>query len=290
MTIRRRTPTAAASGRPASLPVIAPATQPSVQRDARRRLALVGVGAGLLGGLLGVGGGVIIVPGLVWALGLNRHTATGTSLLAIVPIAVVGTATYALAPGGAFDLPASAVLTLGSLVGVIVGARGGARLSERALRSAFAVFTALLGARLVVPLGFGEGLDALPLDVPVVVLLAALGLAAGALAGLLGVGGSVIVIAVLVLAVDADQVLAQGVALAAVIPTVLVGAATHRQLGSLAPRAAVLVGAIGALTVVPGALLAFALSSDVLRTGFGAFLLLTSARTLRALRRSRAGS
>lgn len=272
------------------MPVIAAATQPSVPRDARRRLALVGVGAGLLGGLLGVGGGVVIVPGLVWALGLSQHTATGTSLLAIVPIALVGAVTYAVAPGGAFDLPASAVLTVGSLVGATLGARGGARLSERALRGAFALFSGLLGARLVVPLGFGEGVDALALDVPTVVLLAVLGLASGALAGLLGVGGSIIVIAVLALAVDADQVLAQGVALAAVIPTVLVGAATHHRLGSLAPRPAVIVGAVGALAVLPGALVAFAVPSDVLRTGFGGFLLLVSARALRALKRSKISS
>ena len=66
-----------------------------------RRLALVGVGAGLLSGLLGIGGGIIIVPGLIWGAGLSRHTASGTSLLAILPIAVVAAITYAVAPGGA---------------------------------------------------------------------------------------------------------------------------------------------------------------------------------------------
>ena len=67
------------------------------------RLALVGVAAGLLSGLLGIGGGIIIVPGLIWAAGLDRHTASGTSLVAILPIAVVAAITYAVAPGGAFE-------------------------------------------------------------------------------------------------------------------------------------------------------------------------------------------
>jgi uncharacterized membrane protein YfcA len=67
----------------------------------RRRLALVGAVAGLLSGLLGIGGGIIIVPGLMWAAGCDRHTASGTSLVAILPIAVVAALTYAVAPGGA---------------------------------------------------------------------------------------------------------------------------------------------------------------------------------------------
>jgi len=53
-------------------------------------LILIGVAAGVLGGLLGVGGGVLFVPGLVIVLGLTQHEAEATSLLAIVPVAAVG--------------------------------------------------------------------------------------------------------------------------------------------------------------------------------------------------------
>jgi uncharacterized membrane protein YfcA len=250
-----------------------------------RRLAAVGVAAGLLSGLLGVGGGIIIVPGLVWAIGLDRHTATGTSLLAILPIAVVGAVTYALAPGGAFDAPASAILVAGSAVGAVVGARVNARVSERWLRLALALLSGVFGVRLLLPLGLGPGTDTLALDLGAVLLLLGLGLAGGVLAGLLGVGGSVIVIAVLVIAGGTSQVLAQGIALTAVIPTVIVGAATHRALGSMAPRTGLGLGLIGMLGAVPGALVAFALPADVLRAGFGAFLLFNCARGLRAERR-----
>ena len=253
----------------------------------RWRLVAVGAAAGVLSGLLGVGGGIIIVPGLVWALGMDRHTATGTSLLAIVPIAVLATAVYAFAPGGAFDLAASAVVVGGSLLGAVLGSRGNARLSERRLRIAFAGFSLLLGIRLVLPFGFeGAGSETLDLDTFAVALLVVLGLIGGFLAGLLGVGGSVIVIAVMVLALGTSQVLAQGVALAAVVPTVLIGAATHRRLGSLDARAALVVGAGGTLGAIPGALLAFALPADVLRTVFGAFLVLMGARGLRAAARA----
>jgi uncharacterized membrane protein YfcA len=260
---------------------------PRLLPTGRARIAAVGVAAGLLAGLLGVGGGIVLVPGLVWAVGMDRHTATGTSLVAILPIAVVGTLTYALAPGGAFDLPASVILVGGSLAGAVIGANVNARVSERTLRLALAGLGAVFGARLVVPLGFGAGAETLPLDVANVALLVALGLIGGVLAGLLGVGGSVIVIAVLVVALGTSQVLAQGIALAAVIPTVLVAAAVHRRLGSLAPRTGLAAGLAGTLGAVPGELAALALPHGGLRTAFGAFLLFNGARTLRAMRAQR---
>ena len=96
------------------------------------RLALVGVAAGLLSGLLGIGGGIVIVPGLIWAAGLTRHTASGTSLLAILPNAVVSAITYAVAPGGAFEPEASAIFIGGSLAGAILGAKTNARVRSGA--------------------------------------------------------------------------------------------------------------------------------------------------------------
>jgi uncharacterized membrane protein YfcA len=255
---------------------------PSPRHNAGARLVLVGVAAGLFGGLLGVGGGMVLVPGLLWAAGVDRHTATGTSLLAMLPIAVVATAAYAVGLGDALDVRASAAVVLGSLAGAALGARWNASTSERGLRIAFALFTIAVGVRLIVPPGFGPGSE-LELGPATVALLAALGLAGGVLSGLLGVGGGLIVIVVMVSALDTSQVLAQGVAMAAVIPTTVVGALAHRRLGSLAPRAALHLGLVGAAASVPGVLAAFALPVDVLRTVFGAFLILNAARTLHAV-------
>ena len=252
-----------------------------------RRLAVVGVAAGLLSGLLGIGGGIIIVPGLIWAAGLDRHTASGTSLVAILPIAVVAAITYAVAPGGAFEPEASAIFVAGSLGGAVVGARVNARISERTLRLVFALVTGVFGLRLVIPLGFGPGTDTLALDLPTIVILLALGLNGGFLAGLLGVGGGAIAIAVMVFALGTSQVLAQGIALLATIPTVIVGALQHRRQGSLAPGPGLAVGVAGMATAIPGALLAFALPVGLLRSLFGLFLIITSARMLHTLRSSR---
>jgi len=252
-----------------------------------RRLAVIGVAAGLLSGLLGIGGGIIIVPGLIWAAGLDRHTASGTSLVAILPIAVVAAITYAVAPGGAFEPEASAIFVVGSLGGAVVGARVNARITERGLRLVFALVTGVFGLRLAIPLGFGPGTDTLALDLPTIALLLALGLNGGFLAGLLGVGGGAIAIAVMVFALGTSQVLAQGIALVATIPTVIVAALQHRRQGSLAPRVGLAVGVAGMATAIPGALLAFALPVALLRSLFGLFLIFTSVRMLHTLRSTR---
>ena len=253
----------------------------------RLRLLAVGAAAGVLGGLLGIGGGIIIVPGLIWAAGLDRHTASGTSLLTILPIAVVAALTYAFAPGGAFELEASAIFVGGSLAGAILGARVNAHVSERALRIAMAIISGVFGLRLVIPLGFGAGAEELGLDALTVVLLVFLGLQGGFLSGLLGVGGGAIAIAVMVIVTGTSQVLAQGIALAATIPTVIVGALAHRRQGSLAPREGTVAGLAGAATAVPGALIAFAVPVETLRTLFGVFMLLMSARMFHALQQTR---
>jgi uncharacterized membrane protein YfcA len=247
------------------------------------RLAFVGAAAGLLSGLLGIGGGIVIVPGLIWAAGLDRHTASGTSLLAILPIAAVAAVTYAVAPGGAFDAEASAIFVLGSVTGAVLGARWNARVSERGLRLAMAVISGVFGLRLVIPLGFGAGKESLPLDAITVVLLLYLGLQGGILSGLLGVGGGAIAIAVLA-ATGTSQVLAQGIALVATLPTVVTGALTHRTQGTLAIRPGLVLGLVGMLFAIPGALVAFAIPVSLLRTVFGVFLLFGSYRMFRALR------
>lgn len=253
----------------------------------RSRLAIVGAVAGGLSGLLGIGGGIVLVPGLTWATRMNRHTATGTSLLAIVPIAVVGSATYALAPSGKFDAPASALLVAGSLTGALIGVSLSAKFTDHGLRLTFAIVSGLLGARLIVPLGLGAGSKTLTLTLGAVITLVLLGFFGGVLSGLLGIGGSGVLVAVMVITLGTDQALAQGIALTAVIPTALVGAAAYRRRGQVAVRPGIAAGLVGAVVAVPGSMIALAVPSTVLRAVFGAFLLLMAARTLVRQRRTR---
>ena len=101
-------------------------------------LAGIGLGAGLLSGLFGVGGGIVLVPAMVLLAGMTQQRASATSLAAIVPIAAVGAVIF----GGAdsINLPAAGVLIVGSLVGVQAGARLMARIGDDRLRIGFAIF------------------------------------------------------------------------------------------------------------------------------------------------------
>ncbi|MHB1467867.1 MAG: sulfite exporter TauE/SafE family protein [Solirubrobacteraceae bacterium] len=102
-------------------------------------LVAVGVIAGLLAGLLGVGGGVLFVPALVIFAGLSQHVAEGTSLLAIVPVVLVGAANqrrYRNVNGR--DGVALGLLSVG---GAAVGVVLSDALPGSALRYAFAALT-----------------------------------------------------------------------------------------------------------------------------------------------------
>ncbi len=107
----------------------------------------VGLVGGIIAGLLGVGGGVLFVPGLVLFLGLDQHHAEATSLLAIVPVAIVGT----IRQDRYGNVQRNDALLLGLLS--LAGAAGGVALanalSGRILRDAFAALMVLVACQLV---------------------------------------------------------------------------------------------------------------------------------------------
>jgi hypothetical protein len=109
----------------------------------------VGLVGGVFSGLLGVGGGIVMVPLLVLAFGFGQRTAHALSLAAIIPIAVVGAATYAAE--GELDLPVAAALALGAIVGAKYGASALARIDEGRLKVVFGVF--LVGVAVSVAVG-----------------------------------------------------------------------------------------------------------------------------------------
>jgi len=114
---------------------------------ARWQPVAVGVAGGLAAGLLGVGGGVVIVPLLVANLSITQRGAHAISLAAIVPAALIGTIVYA----GADELSWTAAgwLALGAIVGAPLGVRILARRSDRELAIVFLLFTIIVGVRLL---------------------------------------------------------------------------------------------------------------------------------------------
>jgi uncharacterized protein len=106
----------------------------------------IGLAAGVIAGLLGVGGGVLFVPGLVLFMGLNQHQAEATSLLAIVPVAIVGT--YRHDRYGNVNRADALTLGLLSVAGAAAGVALANALSGAVLRYAFAGLMVLVAAQL----------------------------------------------------------------------------------------------------------------------------------------------
>jgi uncharacterized membrane protein YfcA len=106
----------------------------------------VGLAGGVIAGLLGVGGGVLFVPGLVFFLGLDQHHAEATSLLAIVPVAIAGTIRNDRY--GNVVRPDALVLGLLSLAGAGAGVALANLLSGTVLRDGFAALMVLVAIQL----------------------------------------------------------------------------------------------------------------------------------------------
>ena len=108
--------------------------------------AVLGLLAGVLAGLFGVGGGILFVPTLVLVLGLTQVHAEATSLLAILPTVLVGA--WRQHRYGNVDRRAALLVGLGSVAGVEGGVQLAKALPEDTLRRLFAVFTLLVAANL----------------------------------------------------------------------------------------------------------------------------------------------
>jgi hypothetical protein len=110
-------------------------------------LVAFGIGTGVAAGLLGVGGGILLVPFLTLAVGLSQHAAEATSLVVVLPTAIV--ASLELRRRGVGDLGVSLRFGVVGALGAFGGALLALALPASALRLLFAAFLALVGARLV---------------------------------------------------------------------------------------------------------------------------------------------
>jgi uncharacterized membrane protein YfcA len=107
----------------------------------------IGLVAGVLSGLFGIGGGVLIVPALIFVARMPPQTATGTSLAALLlPVGLLGAWQYWRT--GHLNVEAGLLLALGIFIGAGLGARGALLLTPTALRRSFAVFMALVAVRM----------------------------------------------------------------------------------------------------------------------------------------------
>ena len=110
-------------------------------------LVAIGLGAGFMAGLLGVGGGILLVPAMVLIMGFEQHVAQGTSLVVVIPAALTGSITHYRR--GRVNLRDVAALAVGGVLGAALGALLALALEGETLRRLFAGFLLLTAARMV---------------------------------------------------------------------------------------------------------------------------------------------
>ncbi len=111
-------------------------------------LVALGIVAGILSGLIGIGGGVIIVPALVFLFGMTQHQAQGTTLALLVPpIGILAAWTYY--KHGYVDLRAAALICAGFILGSLLGARVATGFSDDVLQKVFGVALIGIGVKML---------------------------------------------------------------------------------------------------------------------------------------------
>lgn len=110
--------------------------------------AFVGLCAGALGGLLGIGGATVMIPGLIYLFGFSQHQAQGTTLMAMVPpIGLLAALTYYRK--GYVDIGTAMLLSLGFFFGALLGAKVAVVLPANVLKRAFGVFLLLVSLHMI---------------------------------------------------------------------------------------------------------------------------------------------
>jgi uncharacterized membrane protein YfcA len=110
---------------------------------------ILGIIAGVISGLVGIGGGVIIVPALIFLFGMSQQTAQGTTIaMLVLPVGALAALIYYRQ--GYVDIPAAALIALGFVAGSIGGAKLAVTLPTAVLEKGFGVMIVLIGLRLII--------------------------------------------------------------------------------------------------------------------------------------------
>ena len=236
-------------------------------------IVLLGLAAGMLSGVFGVGGGILIVPGLLFFAKMDQRRAHGTSLATVLPISISSLMTYWA--HGHVDWPVASFLAIGGIVGALIGTKLLKTVKHEILSMGFAAILIVSAVRLYWTTS-GSGRD--HLTVLVCIALIIVGTATGVIAGLLGLGGGVILIPFMVVLLGIPVVIAKGTALAFTIPMSLTGTLRNRSASNVDIRAALTMGAGGVLAAIAGGWISARLSDSLSNALFGALLIVLAGR------------
>lgn len=241
-------------------------------------LIAIGLTGGVVSGLVGVGGGIVMIPLMVALLGMSQHRAHGTSLAIIVPTALAATILYTTSDNTEIDWMVVIALAATSVVFAAVGARITAYINPTLLRRLFAVLLLVTALRMIFSIQDVALLELTGRELIVAAVIT--GVATGLVSGTMGVGGGIIMVPAMVILMGIDQVDAQGISLAVIVPTALSGALQHLRMGNVDKRLALTIGIGGIAGGLGGAQLAQILPAPALRAIFASFVLFSSQRML----------
>jgi uncharacterized membrane protein YfcA len=113
-------------------------------------LIVIGIGAGMLSGMVGIGGGIVIVPALVYLMAFSQKQAQGTSLaILLLPIGILAVMNYYKDPEVHLDIKVVALITLGFLAGSYFGSKIALMLPDATVKKIFAIFIMLIAIKML---------------------------------------------------------------------------------------------------------------------------------------------
>jgi uncharacterized protein len=237
----------------------------------------IGLLAGVFGGLVGLGGGVIMIPFMVSVLKMDQHRAHGTSLVALVFTGLSGAVAYGMK--GTVDITAALLLAATAMVTARAGAHSAHALPEWKLKRSFGGFLLFISILLVVK-PYLPPIHGMESGWQKIAILLLTGVFTGFLSGMMGVGGGSIMVPAMVLLAGFEQHLAQGSSLLAMVPAGAVGAYTHWKLGNVRTNVLALLIPGILIGTYAGGTFAHVLSEAILRVIFAAVLIWTGIRYL----------
>jgi uncharacterized membrane protein YfcA len=235
-----------------------------------------------------VGGGFIVIPLLTLLLGFDLKHASATSLVVIVITAAAGVIGFAFHSGVVW-VPALA-LSIGSITGSYIGARLLKYIPSVYLMWGFSALLIGLAIRLMFDAS-EQGSGDVTTSWPALLGMLGLGLGAGLLSGLLGVGGGILVVPLLVIAFGLTNVEAKGTSLVMMIPAGLSGTYVNLKNKLVDVRAGVIIGLVAAAVSYAGVAVAVIMPSTLSNILFALLMLYTAAqfisRAIKTVRASR---
>ena len=250
-------------------------------------LLLVGVVGGAFSGAFGVGGGIVMVPLMLWLLGFDQRRAAATSLAAIVLSSLAGSLAYVAT--GHVDVVVGLVVGVGGIAGSLIGARLLRILPIVWLRWGFIVLLVVIAVRMFLSVPARD--EDFALTVPIVVALVATGLFMGVTAGLFGVGGGVLIVPIFIALFGVSDLVAKGTSLLAMLPTALSGSVANVRGSLLRPLDGVVIGSAAVVASLGGAMLALIMPPALSSILFGVLVASTAIQlSIRAIRLQRFGT